>query len=111
MGETSRSGWFARFRDSMVGAFILGLVLLWLFPIYWIFLTSLKTPLIINEPVPVFWFTPTLENYQHLFTEFRFARILQNSFIITASATFIVIVLALLAAYALGRMDVRGGKH
>jgi multiple sugar transport system permease protein len=92
-------------------ALTVGLVMLWLFPIYWIFLTSFKTPLIINEPAPVFWFMPTLENYQHLFGEFRFARILQNSLIIVSITTATVIVLGLLAAYALGRMDVRGGKH
>jgi multiple sugar transport system permease protein len=88
-----------------------GLVLVWLFPIYWIVLTSFKTPLLINEKVPVFWFSPTLENYQHLFDEFDFLRILQNSLVITGTATFVVIVLALLAAYALGRMEVAGGKH
>jgi multiple sugar transport system permease protein len=95
----------------IAGALTAGLVLLWLFPIYWIFLTSFKTPLLINEKVPVFWFTPTLENYRHLFVEFRFARVLMNSLLITVSTTFIVIALALLAAYALGRMDIRGGKH
>jgi multiple sugar transport system permease protein len=95
----------------IAGALTAGLVLLWLFPIYWIFLTSLKTPLLINEKTPVFWFTPTLENYRHLFGEFRFARVLQNSLIITVTTTLVVIVLALFAAYALGRMDVRGGKH
>jgi multiple sugar transport system permease protein len=95
----------------IAGAMTAGLVLLWLFPIYWIFLTSFKTPLLINEKTPVFWFTPTLENYRHLFVEFRFARVLQNSLIITATTTLVVIVLALLAAYALGRMDVPGGKN
>jgi multiple sugar transport system permease protein len=95
----------------IAGALTAGLVLLWLFPIYWIFLTSFKTPLLINEKTPVFWFSPTLENYRHLFDEFRFARVLTNSLVITASTTFVVIVLALLAAYALGRLDVRGGKH
>jgi len=99
------------FRGWIVGGLTVGLVLVWLFPIYWIMLTSFKTPLIINEKTPVFWFTPTMENYRHLFDEFNFARILQNSLIITISATFIVIMLALLAAYALGRMDIRGGKH
>jgi len=94
-----------------VVALTAGLVALWLFPIYWIVLTSFKTPLIINEPVPVFWFTPTLQNYQHLFEEFKFARILQNSLTIVSITTVVVIALALLAAYALGRMDVRGGKH
>ena len=95
----------------LVAAFTGGLVLLWLFPIYWIVLSSFKTPLLINEKIPVFWFTPTLENYRHLFDEFNFARALRNSLTITISTTFIVIVLGLLAAYALGRMDVRGGKH
>ena len=95
----------------IAGAMTAGIVLLWLFPIYWIFLTSFKTPLLINEKVPVFWFSPTLENYRHLFDEFRFARILTNSLVITVSTTSVVIVLALLAAYALGRMDIRGGKH
>jgi multiple sugar transport system permease protein len=95
----------------IAGALTAGLVLLWLFPIYWIFLTSFKTPLLINEKTPVFWFTPTLENYRHLFREFRFAHVLQNSLIITATTTLVVIVLALLAAYALGRMDVPGGKN
>jgi multiple sugar transport system permease protein len=96
---------------TIAGAMTAGIVLLWLFPIYWIFLTSFKTPLLINEKVPVFWFTPTLENYRHLFDEFRFIRVLTNSLVITVSTTSVVIVLALLAAYALGRMDIRGGKH
>ncbi len=99
------------FGNTLVTALTAGLVLVWLFPIYWIFLTSFKTPLLINEKTPVFWFTPTLENYQHLFAEFSFGRVLRNSLVITATATFVVIVLALLAAYALGRMDIRGGKH
>jgi multiple sugar transport system permease protein len=100
-----------QFGNSLVAAATMGLVLLWLFPIYWIFLTSFKTPLLINEKVPVFWFTPTLENYRHLFTEFSFARVMVNSLIITSISTFVVIVLALLAAYALARLDIRGGKH
>jgi multiple sugar transport system permease protein len=96
---------------TIAGAMTAGIVLLWLFPIYWIFLTSFKTPLLINEKVPVFWFTPTLANYRHLFDEFRFARVLTNSLVITVSTTSVVIVLALLAAYALGRLGIRGGKH
>jgi multiple sugar transport system permease protein len=98
-------------RANLAFVLIAGLVLLWLFPIYWIILTSFKTPLLINEKEPVFWFTPTLENYRHLFDQFDFIRPLTNSLIVTSSTTVIVIALALLAAYALGRMDVPGGKH
>src|SRR5262249_4846089 len=111
MNATYRTNGWRELGGWLAGGLTVGLVLVWLFPIYWIILTSFKTPLLINEKTPVFWFSPTLENYQHLFKEFNFARILQNSLIITASTTFIVIVLALLAAYALGRMDVVGGKH
>ncbi len=111
MRLTSKPGESRRIGNGIVTALTAGLVALWLFPIYWIFLTSFKTSLIINEPVPVFWFTPTLENYQHLFEEFKFARIRKNSLTIVSITTVVVIVLALLAAYALGRMDVRGGKH
>ena len=98
-------------RSNTAFALIAGLVLLWLFPIYWIILTSFKTPLLINEKEPVFWFMPTLENYRHLFAEFNFIKPLTNSLIVTTCTTVIVIALALLAAYALGRMDVPGGKQ
>jgi multiple sugar transport system permease protein len=95
----------------LTSGFIAGLVVLWLFPVYWIFLTSLKTPLEINQKVPSFIFDPTLENYRHLFSEFHFLRILRNSLIITLGTTAIVMAMGLLAAYALSRMDVKGGKQ
>lgn len=98
-------------RRAIVNALTVGLVLFWLFPIYWIFLTALKTPLIINEKTPQFFFTPTLANYRHLFREFYFARVLKNSIVIVGTTTAVVMVMALLAAYALGRMNVPGGKH
>ncbi|MCC7021445.1 MAG: carbohydrate ABC transporter permease [Thermomicrobiales bacterium] len=111
MSAMARPGSARGFRGGIVVALIAGVVLLWLFPIYWIVLTSFKTPRIINEKVPVFWFTPTMENYEHLFGDINFGRPLLNSMIVTSATTVIVIVLGLLAAYALGRMDVPGGKH
>jgi multiple sugar transport system permease protein len=111
MSASTRPGGASGARGGIATALIAGFVLLWLFPIYWIVLTSFKTPLIINEKVPVFWFTPTMENYRHLFTDINFAKPLLNSLIVTSATTAIVIVLGLLAAYALARMDVPGGKH
>lgn len=111
MNAATRPGDARGFRGGIAMALIAGFVLLWLFPIYWIVLTSFKTPLIINEPQPVFWFTPTMENYRHLFTDFDFAKPLLNSLIVTTATTVIVIFLGLLAAYALARLDVPGGKH
>jgi multiple sugar transport system permease protein len=105
---TSRT---SRIWSGAAVALVGGFVLLWLFPIYWIVLTSFKTPLLINEKTPVFFFTPTTENYAHLFNEFDFVRPLWNSLVVTSISTVVVIVLALLAAYALARLDVPGGKN
>ena len=110
MSDRAKPG-SGRIWGGVMGALLGGFVLLWLFPIYWIVLTSFKTPLLINEKTPVFFFSPTTENYVHLFTEFNFARPLWNSLIVTSISTIIVIILALLAAYALARMDVPGGKN
>jgi multiple sugar transport system permease protein len=85
-------------------------VAIWLFPIYWVVLTSFKTPDVINSAVPVFVFHPTMQNYQELFGRFEFARILANSLIIVSISTFITMVLALMAAYALARLRMRGAS-
>jgi multiple sugar transport system permease protein len=93
---------------TIAAVFVVGL---WLFPVYWIVLTSLKPIREINSAVPSFVFTPTTDNYMELFTKFDFARVLMNSLVITFVSCFVVIVLAVLAAYALGRMKVPGEKH
>jgi multiple sugar transport system permease protein len=102
-------GGFPRPRlGAIAAAFVVGL---WLFPVYWIVLTSLKPIKEINSAVPSFVFSPTGENYRELFTKFDFARVLMNSLVVTLASCFIVIVLAVLAAYALARMKVPGEKH
>ena len=61
--------------------------------------------------MPSFIFSPTGENYWELFTKFDFARVLMNSLVITFASCFVVVVLGVLAAYALARMKVPGEKH
>jgi multiple sugar transport system permease protein len=86
-------------------------VLIWLFPVYWILLTSFKPIREINSAVPIFVFKPTIENYRDLFAKFGFAKVLVNSLVITGATCAVVMVLGVLAAYALGRMRVPGEKH
>jgi multiple sugar transport system permease protein len=88
-----------------------GVVLFWLFPVYWIVLTSLKPLAEINSAIPSFVFKPTLENYRDLFGQFEFSAILFNSIVVTVVTCFVVIVLGVMAAYALARMKVPGEKH
>jgi len=84
------------------------IIAIYLAPIYWISLTSVKPMQDINSKIPVWTFKPTLEHYVEAFVRFEFDKALINSSIIVFSATFITMVLALLSAYALARMKLRG---
>ncbi|MFT7458348.1 MAG: multiple sugar transport system permease protein [Planctomycetota bacterium] len=83
-------------------------VAIYLAPIYWISLTSIKPMNEINSKVPVWSFEPTFAHYIEAFDRFEFGKALINSSIIVFSATIITMILALFAAYALARMKLRG---
>jgi multiple sugar transport system permease protein len=93
---------------SFAAVFVVGL---WLFPVYWILLTSFKPIREINSAIPVFIFKPTTENYSDLFAKFDFARVLMNSIVVTFVTCAVVMVLGIMAAYSLARMKVPGEKH
>jgi len=86
-------------------------IILWLFPVYWIVLTSFKPTVEINSAIPSFVFRPTLENYTDLINQFEFAGPLLNSTVVTVVTCAIVIVLGVMASYALARMKVPGEKN
>ena len=91
-------------------------VIAYLIPIYWILMTSLKTPGDINTKVPKFIFKPTLRNYQKLIPEDKnqllngayYPRQLLNSIIIASLSTFLAVSLGTLSAYAFSRFEVKG---
>ncbi|MBM3240138.1 carbohydrate ABC transporter permease [Candidatus Poribacteria bacterium] len=91
-------------------------VVAYLIPIYWIFVTSLKSPGDINTKIPKFIFQPTLRNYQKLIPEDRsqllngafYPRQLLNSIIIASLSTFLAVSLGTLSAYAFSRFEVKG---
>jgi multiple sugar transport system permease protein len=98
--------------SSLLKIIAAAVVLLWLFPVYWIVLTSLKPLNEINNPTPVFFsFSPTMENYRDLFAQFEFAHVLATSIIVAIVSCFIVMVLGLLAAYSFARLKTPGEKH
>ena len=84
------------------------LVLIWAFPVFWGLLTSFKTERDVLAWPPVFFFTPTLDNYKAVLEGSR--SILPNlwsSLVVTTSATFITMVFAVPAAYAMARLKMR----
>ena len=75
-----------------------------LFPIFWTISTSLKTRAETFQLPPVYLgFTPTLRNYEALFTDAAFLRVLINTIVVTVGATLLAITVGALAAYGLAR--------
>ncbi len=96
---------------------LIGIVVIaYLIPIYWIFITSLKKPGNINTKVPNFFFKPTLGNYAKLVPEDRskllsgayYPRQLLNSIIIASASTILAVGLGTLSAYAFSRFPIKG---
>lgn len=95
------------------------LLVLWsliaLFPIYWIFLTSIKGPRDVTSTVPKFFnFTPTLDNYLIVLglqeytglgelSRVNFLNYFKNSLIIVPSAVLLSLLLGIPVAYVMAR--------
>jgi multiple sugar transport system permease protein len=85
-------------------------VAIWLIPVLWVGLTSIKPTAVINAPEPTFYaFEPTAEHYVDIFGRFRFDRAILNSLVAVGVSTLIVMVLAFPAAYAVARMGLMHG--
>lgn len=89
-------------------AFFLALVIL---PIYWLFVTSLKTPADINTMDIQYWpKNPTLENYQNVLQESNFLYYVKNSLIVSCVTGAVVLFVSILGGYGLSRYVYRGKK-
>ena len=80
-----------------------------LFPVVWIASLSLKTPATLTDGnfIPREW---SLDSYRQIFQTDQFVRSLINSIGISVISTAIAVVLAILAAYAIARLDFPGKK-
>ncbi len=77
------------------------------FPFYWAIVSSLKSGSALFEAELLPW-NPTFENYVAVFRDQPFARTIVNSFLVATLATSISLIVAALAAFALGRIRFRG---
>lgn len=95
-----------RWRWGLVDLAVIALAL---FPVLWILSLSLKTPGTLTDGnfVPREW---TLENYRNIFQTALFTRALINSIGIALISTAIAVVLGMLAAYAVARLNFPGKR-
>ncbi len=87
-------------------------VLLWLFPIFWMAVTSIKPNAeITNNIAPLGVVEPTLENFTNLFDvegRVQFVRWMTNSLLVSTATTVISVIVGTMAAYALVRYRIVG---
>jgi multiple sugar transport system permease protein len=93
----------------------LGIILLvLLFPFYWMALTAIKpdNQLLDMEHVSPFWtWTPTLKHIDKLLFDTQYPRWLWNTMFIAVAATFLSIAASVLAAYAIVRLRFKGSSY
>lgn len=87
------------------------MVIIALFPVYWIFVTSLKTNAEIYSLVPSMWpKEPTTSGYTDLIEKTDFLLWLKNSAIISIVVSVFSVSLSAIAAYGLARFQFRGSR-
>ncbi len=96
---------------TMLASYVL--LLAWafvvLFPLYWLAVTSLKTPLDVNDgPFYIPWrdFQPNLDNWRYIFVDLGpdTFRPYTNTVVVGLTSTTITLILGSMAAYGLVRM-------
>ena len=88
---------------------VIALLILFLFPIFWMITTSFKPPPDILTRPPKWVFEPTLSNYVYAFEERNFALFIKNSLIVSLISTLLVIVAGCLASYSFARYNPGAG--
>ena len=83
-------------------------VVLSIFPIFYLLITSFKPPDLTFAIPPVWIFKPTLQNYYDVFAGGTFAKYFLNSLVIALSTTAIALTLGSFAGYGFARFRFRG---
>jgi len=86
------------------------MMLVCVFPFYWMVTTSLKTHVVALEAPPVWIFEPTLDNYRDALFEDGVLGTLVNSLVVATCTTALALVLGVPAAFALARFEFRGKR-
>jgi len=95
-----------RYWRRLALAMVAGIgVAVWVFPVLWALATSFKTERDVLAYPPVWFFEPTLANYREvLFGASSIVPNLWSSFVVATLTTALTMLIAIPAAYALGRL-------
>ncbi len=98
-----------RFQSAVSYAFLLTLLLIVLFPFFWMTITSFKNEDQMRSLVSMFWPSPFVnDNYKQLLGKTDFVSWYRNSIVVSVSSTFVAIAIGTIGAYALARLRFLG---
>jgi multiple sugar transport system permease protein len=98
-----------RMQSGLAYGFLGILLVLVLFPFYWMTITSFKNEDQMRSLVSMFWPSPAvLENYYQLLTKTDFAIWFRNSAVVAVSSTLLATAIGTIGAYALARLRFLG---
>ena len=89
---------------------LLLVILVCVFPFYWMVTASFKQQSAILASTPQFFFQPTFENYVNAFSKFDILKSLQNSLFVALVTVLISLVLGTPAAYAIARFEFKAKR-
>lgn len=99
-----------RIRSGISSALVWVVLFLFLFPILWTVLASIKSQADLFVLPPKFFFQPTFAAYQKILTTERFHTLLVNSLVISTVSVIIAMAVGTPASYALSRFRFRGKR-
>ncbi|MCR9121090.1 MAG: carbohydrate ABC transporter permease [Phyllobacteriaceae bacterium] len=82
--------------------------IIFLFPVYWMVLTSFKQQVDIFTSPPTFWFEPTIAAYAEYMTRADILPRLINTVVVATLSALFSIIVGTMAGYALARIQIRG---
>ena len=98
-----------RMQSGLAYGFLGILLVLVLFPFYWMTITSFKNEDQMRSLVSMFWPSPAvLENYYQLLTKTDFTIWFRNSAVVAISSTLLATAIGTIGAYALARLRFLG---
>jgi multiple sugar transport system permease protein len=98
-------------RDYLLTATATFILLIWILPLIWAVVVSLKSEIEVLAYPPNIIFNPTLNNFKDaIYGSLSIISELGDSFLIASIVTLLTLILSIPAAYSLARLDLFGKK-
>ncbi|HEX7057560.1 MAG TPA: carbohydrate ABC transporter permease [Bacilli bacterium] len=92
-----------KWNSVLFWAAVVAVLLIFMFPLIWMLLASLKTQAQIMSTENFWIFKPTVSNYTEVFGQYNFFQFIWNSFVVAVGSTLGALILGVPAAYGISK--------